>query len=79
MEVAVFYFILSAPPGYPETARFMVGAYDSMDPCSYRFGLRKPDGEQFASTLGEARAMLPAEAIRRPFLPVDQFLELWEA
>jgi hypothetical protein len=33
----------------------------------------------FAATLEKARGMLPKEAKRLPFEPINQFLELWQA
>jgi hypothetical protein len=75
----MIYRILTAPPGYPAEARFWVCSYGNLDFDSGVCILTREDGEKFAATLEEARRMIPKGAVRLPFEPKAQFIELWEA
>lgn len=75
----MFYRILLAPPGYSPHEKYSVCAYESMDPLSRSFDLKKSDGTRFAATLEEARRMIPDSAKPCGYGPIDQFLEVWEA
>jgi hypothetical protein len=75
----MYYRIIEAPPGYGPDENYMVAAYDTADASSLKYTVRKTDGSIFfASTLEEARKMLPPDAKRVPFEPYYQSLELWE-
>ncbi len=66
--------ILSAPPGYDALGqRYMVVAYTTMEYVS-----NVKDSTTWASSLEQARSLLPPGAVRLDFEPSDQFLELWE-
>ncbi len=74
----MIYRILKSPPGYPAEQQFVVVAYETLDLGSSKPYLAKDGGGRFAATLDEARNTLPRNAVRLPFEPVNQFLELWK-
>jgi hypothetical protein len=74
----VFYRILKAPPGYGPDQNYLVAIYETLDYDSMKRSITKQDGSKFAATREEARNMIPRSAIRLPFEPEYQFLELWE-
>ena len=74
----MFFRIVKAPPGYAPAQKFLVAAYETEDACSKSYNVRKADGTLFASTLEEARRLMPSNATRLSFEPDGQFLELWE-
>ena len=75
----MFYRIIKAPPGYAVEQKYLVAAYETMDLLSRKHNVTREDGTLFATTLEEAREMLPKNAKQQPYQPSDQFLELWEA
>ncbi len=74
----MFYRILKSPPGYASEEQYMVCAYKSFDYDSFEVSMTNDKGSIFASTLDDARRMIPSHACRLPFEPQAQFLELWE-
>ena len=75
----VFYRILEAPPGYAPCQKYLVAAYETTAYSSLKFRVKNADGSQFASTLKEARKMIPSSAKLCPFVREDWFIEFWEA
>ena len=74
-----FYRILEAPPGYAPSQKHLVVAYEMMAYSSSMFEVKRADGSRFASTLKEARKMIPRSAKLCPFVRDHQFIELWKA
>lgn len=68
------YRILKSPPGYPEGQQYMVVEYEKMEITS---SVKDRPGWTFAATLEDARRLIPTEAVRLPFEPMNQFLELY--
>jgi hypothetical protein len=75
----LFFRIIEAPPGYAPDQKYLVAAYETKDPSSRRYNVKKADGTLFAATLEEARRMMPDNATPLSFEPDSQLLELWEA
>jgi len=67
----MFFRILKAPPGFPPEEQYRLVEYENSDLDSH-IGRWRP----FAS-LEEARGMIPKDAVRLPFEPMNQFLELY--
>lgn len=74
----MFYRIMSAPPGYVAPQNFMVAEYLTIEFPSQVRGLTRADGTWFFKTVEEARQAIPHDAVKLPFVPEYQFLELWE-
>jgi hypothetical protein len=74
----MIYRLMKSPPGYAPEQQYMVGAYRTLEFDSFEFILTTSKGSQFASTLDEARRLIPSCAKKLAFESIDQFLELWE-
>ncbi|MDB5341898.1 MAG: hypothetical protein JWP89_275 [Schlesneria sp.] len=67
----MFFRILKAPPGFPPEEQFRVVEYENADLDSRIIRWRS------VASLEEARRTIPSEAVRLPFEPMNQFLELY--
>ncbi len=70
----MIYRILNAPPGYPDDQKYLVVAYENLN---YDSRVMNVEGRRFVASLDEARQMIPKDANRLPFEPINQFLELY--
>ncbi|MES2789672.1 MAG: hypothetical protein V4719_08630 [Planctomycetota bacterium] len=57
--MSIIYRILQAPPGYPEEQQYMVVGYENLD---FTSSIKSHGPQQFATTLNEARQMIPPNA-----------------
>ena len=69
----MYYRIVQAPPGFPPSEQFFVVAYETL---AYESSVK--GSTRRCATLEDARHALPSKAVRLPFEPDHQMLELWE-
>lgn len=73
----MIYRIITSPPGYAVSQRYMIGKYKDMSLDSLCEIVVNTEGSRFFASLEDAYMMIPKEAKRIAFDPKDQFVELW--